>query len=69
VIEWAADRFHAPELVRFATSPRRDDELPSLVADTAKVERVLGWRARTSIEVGLERLLQETGQSSLAPNP
>jgi nucleoside-diphosphate-sugar epimerase len=69
VIEWAVDRFHARELVRFGTRPRRDDEPPSLVADTAKVERVLAWHAPIPIEAGLERLLQETGQSSLAPNP
>jgi nucleoside-diphosphate-sugar epimerase len=64
VIEWAADQFHARELLRFGARPRRDDEPPSLVADMAKVERVLGWRAATSIESGLERLLRETGASS-----
>jgi nucleoside-diphosphate-sugar epimerase len=69
VIEWAADHFHARELVRFGARPRRDDEPPSLVADMAKVERVLGWRAATSIESGLERLLRETGASSPTLNP
>ncbi|HEY7664510.1 MAG TPA: NAD(P)-dependent oxidoreductase [Xanthobacteraceae bacterium] len=66
VIEWAAARLHARELVRFGARPPRDDEPPALVADTGKAERVLDWRAPTSIEVGLERLLQGTGQSSPA---
>jgi nucleoside-diphosphate-sugar epimerase len=69
VIEWAADHFHARELVRFGARPQRDDEPPSLVADMAKVERVLGWRAATSIESGLERLLRETRASSPTLNP
>ncbi len=45
VIEWVADHFRARELVHFGTRPRRDDEPPSLVADMAKIERVLGWHA------------------------
>jgi nucleoside-diphosphate-sugar epimerase len=69
VIEWAADHFHARELVRFGARPQRDDEPPSLVADMAKVERVLGWRAATSIESGLERLVRETRASSPTLNP
>jgi nucleoside-diphosphate-sugar epimerase len=66
VIEWVADYFRARELVHFGVRPRRDDEPPSLVADMAKIERVLGWRAPTSIESGLERLLPKLGASSPA---
>jgi nucleoside-diphosphate-sugar epimerase len=69
VIEWAADHFHARELVRFGARPQRDDEPLSLVADMAKVERALGWHASTSIENGLERLLREAGTPSPALNP
>ena len=68
VIEWVADHFHARELVRFGARPQRNDEPPSLIADMAKVERVLGWHAATSIEAGLERLLRESG-TSLALDP
>jgi nucleoside-diphosphate-sugar epimerase len=64
VIEWVADHFRARELVHFGVRPRRDDEPPSLVADMAKIERVLGWRAPTSIESGLERLLPKLEASS-----
>jgi nucleoside-diphosphate-sugar epimerase len=66
VIEWVADHFRARELVHFGVRPRRDDEPPSLVADMAKIERVLGWRAPTSIESGLERLLPKLEASSPA---
>jgi nucleoside-diphosphate-sugar epimerase len=69
VVEWAADHFHARELVRFGARPQRDDEPLSLVADMAKVERVLGWHASISIEKELERLLREAGASSLALKP
>jgi nucleoside-diphosphate-sugar epimerase len=66
VIERMADHFRARELIRFGARPRDDDEPPLLVADMAKVERVLGWRAPTSIESGLERLLPSTGAFSPA---
>ena len=66
MIEWVADHFRARELVHFGVRPLRDDEPLSLVADMAKVERVLGWRASTSIESGLERLLPKLGTSSPA---
>lgn len=69
VIEWAADHFHAGELVRFGARPQRHDEPQSLVADMAKVGHVLHWHAATSIESGLEQLLRETGASSPALNP
>ena len=68
VIQWVADYFNAPELVHFGSRASRDDEPPTLVADMAKVERVLGWRAPTSIESGLEQLLRKTGASSPALN-
>jgi nucleoside-diphosphate-sugar epimerase len=68
VIEWAADHFHARELVRFGARPQRAEEPLSLVADMAKVQRVLCWHASTSIEDGLGRQLRETGESPLAPN-
>ena len=64
VIEWVADYFHARDLVHFGARPRRDDEPPTLVADMTKVERVLGWRAPTPFESGLQRLLAKTGTSS-----
>lgn len=66
VIEWVADHLHARELVHFGVRPHRDDEPALLVADMAKVERVLGWRAPTSIESGLERLLLKLETSSPA---
>jgi nucleoside-diphosphate-sugar epimerase len=64
VIERVADHFHARELVRFGARPRRDDEPPSLIADMSKVEGVLGWRAQTSLESGLEQLLPKGGASA-----
>ena len=67
VIERAADHFDARELVRFGARPQRDDEPESLVADMAKVRRVLHWHAATLLEEGLERLLLEA--SSAAPSP
>ena len=66
VIEWVADHFRARELVHFGVRPRRDDEPLSLVADIAKIERVLGWHAPTSIESGLQRLLPKLEASSPA---
>jgi nucleoside-diphosphate-sugar epimerase len=69
VIERVADHFHARELVHFGARPGREDEPPSLVADMTKVERVLGWRAATSIEKGIERLLPKTEVSPPASNP
>jgi nucleoside-diphosphate-sugar epimerase len=68
VIQWVADYFNAREFVRFGSQARRDDEPAALVADMAKVERILGWHAPTSIESGLERLLRKTGASSPALN-
>jgi nucleoside-diphosphate-sugar epimerase len=59
VIERVARHFHALGLVHFGARPGRRDEPPFLVADMAKVERVLGWRAATSIENGLEELLSK----------
>jgi nucleoside-diphosphate-sugar epimerase len=64
VIERVADHFHARELVRFGARPGGDDEPPSLIADMTKVERILGWRAPTSIESGLERLLPKARASA-----
>jgi nucleoside-diphosphate-sugar epimerase len=64
VIERVARRFNALDLVHFGARPGRTDEPPLLVADMAKAERVLGWRARTSIESGLEQLLSKTGAFS-----
>jgi nucleoside-diphosphate-sugar epimerase len=64
VIERVARHFHALELVRFGARPGPTDEPPFLVADMAKVERVLGWRAATSIENGLEQLLPNAGTFS-----
>jgi nucleoside-diphosphate-sugar epimerase len=69
VIERVADHFHARELVHFGARPVRENEPVSLVADMAKVERVLGWRAPTSIESGLERLLPKAGASSPPTHP
>jgi UDP-glucose 4-epimerase len=64
VIERMARHFHALELVRFGARPGPTDDPPFLVADMAKVERVLGWRAATSIENGLEQLLPKAGAFS-----
>jgi nucleoside-diphosphate-sugar epimerase len=68
VIESVADYFHARELVHFGARPKRYDEPLALVADMAKVERVLGWHAPISIESGLQRLLPKTGTSLPALN-
>lgn len=61
VIERVAGHFQALELVRFGARPGPTDEPPFLVADMAKVERVLGWRAAISIDKGLEQLLPKEG--------
>ena len=66
VIEWMADRFRARDLIRFGARSRPDDEPQLLVADMTKVERVLSWRAPTSIENGLEQLLPSMGSFSPA---
>jgi nucleoside-diphosphate-sugar epimerase len=63
VIERVARHFNALDLVHFGARPNRTDEPPLLVADMAKVEGVLGWRAPTSIENGLEQLLSKAGRS------
>ena len=72
VIQWVADYFNARELVRFGIRARRDDEPAALVADMAKVERVPGWHAPTSIESGLERLgdliLRQQGKATASAN-
>jgi nucleoside-diphosphate-sugar epimerase len=60
VIERVARHFHALELVHFGARVGRADEPPSLVADMAKVERALEWRAHTSVESGLGQLLSKT---------
>jgi nucleoside-diphosphate-sugar epimerase len=57
VIERIANHFHARELVHFGARAAREDEPAFLVADMAKVERVLAWRPPTSIDSGLERLM------------
>jgi nucleoside-diphosphate-sugar epimerase len=64
VIEKVAGHFHALELVHFGARPGRRDEPPFLVADMGKVECILGWRAATSIEKGLEQLLSKAGAFS-----
>jgi nucleoside-diphosphate-sugar epimerase len=66
VIEWLANRFGARELVHFGARPQQQNEPALLVADMVKVERDLGWRAPTSIESGLERLVQKAGEFSPA---
>jgi nucleoside-diphosphate-sugar epimerase len=66
VIEWIATRFNSHTLVRFGARPKRADEPLSLVADMAKVQRMLDWRATTSIESGLEQLVQEAAASARA---
>jgi nucleoside-diphosphate-sugar epimerase len=68
VIQRVADHFNARELVHFGAQARRADEPAALVADMTKVERTLGWHARTSIESGLEQMLRNTGASSPALN-
>jgi nucleoside-diphosphate-sugar epimerase len=64
VIERVARHFQALELVHFGARPGPTDEPPFLVADMAKVDRVLGWRAATSIANGLEQLLPKAGAFS-----
>jgi UDP-glucose 4-epimerase len=60
VIEQVGRRLRALELVHFGARPARTDEPPSLIADMAKVNRVLGWHAQISVESGLEQLLSTT---------
>jgi nucleoside-diphosphate-sugar epimerase len=69
VIEWIADRFNAHDLVRLGAHPKRDDEPLSLVADMAKVRRVLGWHAPTSLESGLEQMFFRTNAASPGLSP
>src|SRR5262249_44630265 len=64
VIERVARHYHALKLVHFGARPGRTGEPLFLVADMAKVERVLGWRAAISIENGLEQLLPKEGALS-----
>lgn len=58
VIERIAGRLNAHHLVRFGAVARRPEEYPSLVADMTKVERTFGWRAPTSIESGVDWVLE-----------
>jgi nucleoside-diphosphate-sugar epimerase len=64
VIEQVGRRLRALELVHFGARPARTDEPPSLIADMAKVNRVLGWHAQISVESGLEQLLSTPGAFS-----
>jgi nucleoside-diphosphate-sugar epimerase len=62
VIERVADRFNARGLVRLGVRAKHHGEPSSLVADMAKVERLLDWRASTSLESGLERTFAQCGE-------
>ena len=44
-----------PRLADDATSPERLGQVDRHIGSTEKAERLLGWRARTSFEDGLER--------------
>ena len=66
VIELVADRYNARDLLCWGARVKREDEPLSLVADMSKVQRVLHWSASTTIEDGLERLMQTSQSTSPA---
>lgn len=60
VVEYLADRLGGRDLLGFGARPTQGEEPPRLVADMAKVEKVLGWTAPTSLAAGLDRVLALT---------
>jgi nucleoside-diphosphate-sugar epimerase len=44
-------------VARFGALSYRSTELPVLSGDTSRAERILGWRARVSLDEGLERTI------------
>lgn len=57
VVERLGQRLGAPELLMFGSLPTRTDEPDRLVADMTKVSGMLGWIAPTSLEAGLDEVL------------
>jgi nucleoside-diphosphate-sugar epimerase len=45
------------DLMQFGALPYRPTEMPSLVADTTRMQQLLGEGARTSVEEGLRRMM------------
>jgi len=60
VMKYIADRMEGRELLRLGAIDSAPGDPPVLVADMAKVNRVLGWSVRTSIEAGLDRTLSQS---------
>jgi nucleoside-diphosphate-sugar epimerase len=58
VAEYLASRIGRPELLKFGTRADPVSEPPSLVADTGKVERTLGWTPKIDVFSGLDVVLE-----------
>jgi nucleoside-diphosphate-sugar epimerase len=55
------------DLIRYGALPARPDDPPSLVADTGRLEREVGWRAREPLADGVARAVawwRERGRGS-----
>jgi UDP-glucose 4-epimerase len=63
VIEYVAEHRGGRDLVIFGAREPALGELPMLVADMAKVQRVLGWSPSMPLEAGLDRVLAEGSPS------
>ena len=65
VVERIADRLGGRELLRFGAIAANDTEPARLVADMSKVALRLGWSAPTSLEAGLENVLNRATGSGV----
>ena len=63
VAEAVADVLGKPRsLLKLGARPYRDDEPMWLVGDPSRLEKAVGWRARTGLAAGIERMVARTRQ-------
>jgi nucleoside-diphosphate-sugar epimerase len=57
IVNCVLRRTGSTSMARFGALSYRSTELPVLSGDTARAEQILGWRARVSLEEGLDRTI------------
>jgi nucleoside-diphosphate-sugar epimerase len=67
IAERIADRLGGRELLKFGAT-ETDGERMRLIADMSKVTDLLGWSAPTSLETGLDNLLNRATVAGLGPH-